>query len=76
MNEEITQLTKKIIDYFVEDALKNANTYQEAIDYLDRKRAALRKEPDTPVTNVGTGLVIEAMIQLKKEALQLPLKNN
>ena len=76
MNEEIIQLTNKIIDYFVNDALKNANTYQEAIDYLDQKRFALRKGPDTPVNSVGTGLVIEAMIQLKKEALQLPLKNN
>ncbi|WP_424349621.1 hypothetical protein ACPBEH_02640 [Latilactobacillus sp. 5-91] len=76
MQNKINELANLIIGDIRKEALSHGNSYNEAIDYLNAKKESLHLNyKDNPVYGVQIDLIINAIQELKKEAMQLPLKN-
>ncbi|RXA81894.1 hypothetical protein [Latilactobacillus sakei] len=75
MQSEINELANLIISDIKEEALKHGSSYNEAVDYLSTKREKLHSDyKSNPVYAVQIDLITGAIQELKKEAMQLPLK--
>lgn len=76
MQDEINRLADLIIKDIRDEAMRHGSSYNEAVDYLSAKKEKLHANyKDNPVYGVQIDLIINAIKELKKEAMQLPLKD-
>ncbi|MBZ1504016.1 hypothetical protein JYG89_01030 [Latilactobacillus curvatus] len=76
MQNQINRLANLIIQDIRDEAMCHGSSYNEAVAYLSAKKEKLHANyKDNPVYGVQIDLIINAIQELKKEAMQLPLKN-